>query len=504
MDSREKIFFKAYSIRRRDNKGSHSYIKLFDVINTFKGKEYDTQLLKSRLKKAGFSNSLKKAKEHLTKAILKSLTEYHSDTSESIQMRALLDQAEILISKKIYKVAKKILLKTEKLARAYEKHGALIEICSLRSTIARETASQVELEYVTKEQIKYERRYSDYIRNIVEYKHLADKVHYLLNESDNKVQNSSGVREILNSPLLTSPKAALTHHAIRDYYNIHFQTSFFLQKGFDSKLAGRRQGDWIKYLESDKLKLFNRLSNEYLTALSNMMVIQSISREYQECEVLLNKADAFFNSLPSKRRTKVLELKIFVLTINYMVSQIKSGNPKKSIEAGEKIIAIATGENPNRIVLWDNLFSAYFLLEDYHEALKHLNEIINFKQKYRPDVQAMSRIYLLLTHYELGHLELLPYLAKQARHFFIKHECFSEFKKAMIQFFEKEIHIPEKKQERIIAFNKLKQRLETLFENPKYSAYLEYFNFISWLESKIENRPFVEILREKTLQKRNR
>ncbi|MBI2269838.1 MAG: hypothetical protein HYU69_05705 [Bacteroidetes bacterium] len=498
MNSREKIFFKAYSVKGGSRQTSRSYLKLFDVINNSKGKAYDTQLLKSELKKIGFFHNLKKAKEYLTKAILKSLTEYHSDTSENIQIRALLDQAEVLVSKKIYKMAKTILLKAEKLIIQHEKYGFLLEICSIRSTIARETANQMDLEYVTNEQIKNERKYSDYVRNRIEYKHLADKVHYLFNESDGKELNQLRIQEIINSPLLASPKAALTHSAIKDYYNIHFQVSFFLLKEYNSTVAYKRQEEWIKYLESNNSK--NR-AHEYLNSLSNNMIINSIRGDYKKCDDVLNKASLFLNSLSSKRRTKELQLKMFSLTLNYMVSQIKCGALLKAIEVGKGITIDATAENPNRIALWDNFFSAYFLSENYHEALKYLNKIIAFKQKYRQDIQAMARIYLLITHYELEHNELLPYMAKQARHFLMKTTSFTEFEKRMIYFFEKEIHRYEKKQEQIIGFGILKQQLGIVFKNPKYSHFPEYFDVISWIESKIENRPFAELVKEKALRK---
>lgn len=41
--------------------------------------------------------------------------------------------------------------------------------------------------------------------------------------------------------------------------------------------------------------------------------------------------------------------------------------------------------------------------------------------------------------------------------------------------------------------------MEKLLKIPYESKALEYFDFVSWLESKIENRPFAEVVREKCL-----
>ncbi len=42
----------------------------------------------------------------------------------------------------------------------------------------------------------------------------------------------------------------------------------------------------------------------------------------------------------------------------------------------------------------------------------------------------------------------------------------------------------------LVQFKKLKT-------DPYEKGAFEYFDFISWLESKIENRPFAEIIKEK-------
>ena len=53
------------------------------------------------------------------------------------------------------------------------------------------------------------------------------------------------------------------------------------------------------------------------------------------------------------------------------------------------------------------------------------------------------------------------------------------------------------KEKQILAFRKLKTELEEIVKDPFEKRALEYFDFISWLESKIDNRPFAEVVREK-------
>ena len=53
--------------------------------------------------------------------------------------------------------------------------------------------------------------------------------------------------------------------------------------------------------------------------------------------------------------------------------------------------------------------------------------------------------------------------------------------------------------ELVPAFRDLKAELEEIFKNPFENKALDLFDFISWLESKIENRAFAEVVREKAV-----
>ena len=70
--------------------------------------------------------------------------------------------------------------------------------------------------------------------------------------------------------------------------------------------------------------------------------------------------------------------------------------------------------------------------------------------------------------------------------------------KTFLDFFVRSaIKITEKKEESV-NFSKLKQSLEKESKSPWESLLLKYFDFRSWIESKIENRSFLEITLEKS------
>ena len=55
--------------------------------------------------------------------------------------------------------------------------------------------------------------------------------------------------------------------------------------------------------------------------------------------------------------------------------------------------------------------------------------------------------------------------------------------------------------ELIEVFKRLHKELVQLSKDPLERRFLDGFDFISWLEGKIENRPFGEIVREKAKNK---
>ena len=108
---------------------------------------------------------------------------------------------------------------------------------------------------------------------------------------------------------------------------------------------------------------------------------------------------------------------------------------------------------------------------------------------------AFSRILNLVAHYEAGLDYNLDVLIRSTYKFLIKMEDLYEVQKEFIKFLRGlgDIYPHEVKGEFIKLLNKLKE-----FENDPYQsrAFL-YLDIISWLESKIENKPIGQVIRRK-------
>ena len=101
----------------------------------------------------------------------------------------------------------------------------------------------------------------------------------------------------------------------------------------------------------------------------------------------------------------------------------------------------------------------------------------------------------IIVHYELKNEDILPYILKSAFRFLIKKNSLFKFEKILLNFIKTKIlkSMPDRKL--LEDFKELRKQLIETSQNQPQAPILDYL--ISWIESKIENRSFVEIVREK-------
>lgn len=113
----------------------------------------------------------------------------------------------------------------------------------------------------------------------------------------------------------------------------------------------------------------------------------------------------------------------------------------------------------------------------------------------REDLMCFARILNLVAHYEAGMDYHLETLLRSTYKFLIKMDDLHEVQKEMIKFLRNlgEIFPGELKNE----FKKLRNRLEVYEDDPYERRAFLYLDILSWLDSRIENRPVADIIKEK-------
>jgi hypothetical protein len=108
----------------------------------------------------------------------------------------------------------------------------------------------------------------------------------------------------------------------------------------------------------------------------------------------------------------------------------------------------------------------------------------------------------LIAHYELGNYDLLEYLFKSVYRFMAKMGSLSVVEEEIFRFLRRTFHLSPKqlKPEFAKLLQQLKQLKGSRFETRAFS----YLDIVSWLESKIDNVPVQDVIRQKFLAREAR
>jgi hypothetical protein len=172
-------------------------------------------------------------------------------------------------------------------------------------------------------------------------------------------------------------------------------------------------------------------------------------------------------------------------------------------EIEEKIKEYGFYIDRHRILVFNyKIASLYFGDADYDKSIDYLRRIINGDIDLRIDLQCYARLLHLLAHYELGNFELIEYLVKSVYRFMAKMENLTVIEQEMFNFLRDSFRLSADKikPEFTKFLHKIKQYETSRFETRAFA----YFDIISWIESKIYDKPMSEIIKQKFLNRRKR
>ena len=138
LNKSEKRYFKLLA-SRENGSGTKKYIKLFDLIDDQQEfNEGQILQIEPNFKPEQFSN----LKAHLYKRILQSIRLYNSAKVVDIQIRELIDYAEILFNKGLYKQCADVLGKAKKIAVRSDNLELQLEVLKWEKNILSHTVDR--------------------------------------------------------------------------------------------------------------------------------------------------------------------------------------------------------------------------------------------------------------------------------------------------------------------------------------------------------------------------
>ncbi|MBI4931379.1 MAG: hypothetical protein HY841_11490 [Bacteroidetes bacterium] len=490
LDKGERIHFNKYAnLHSSVNK---NYLHLFTAID--RQKEYDESKLQSGLKNHSFAKYFPVAKNYLHARLMDALANFHSDMSPHARIRTLIQQIELLQKKGLYAQSKKLIRKAKKVAYEEEIYHALLEIISsweLNIYIEKYDLAYAErMHHEIKEVLL--RTNESFICNYTFLKILNLYYHYFRTRNNKYVKEAETA--IRNLEFI---KAENTNTFKGKQRALEANMFFWYLKGNLDKVSGFAQKG-IEHNFTHPLGM-KKDCKPYFILLNNFFVITMERKKHDEANLVLKKFESVSHFAKTHSQKGALYytynnccLYYFRETGNLQTMEKQLPEILKDIDTYKKDINLH-----DRAILLANVAISNFYLGNYKKCVFFFNKLkTEYDLSKHPELQYGYYLLTLIAHYESKNYDVLPYSLQAFYRFLKKKEKINNMEKYIISLCRKLVKTNSDK-ETLMEFKKFKEFLS----HTKDTHIYKFFDIISWLESKIVNRPFADVVREKQIHR---
>ncbi len=501
LEKSEKRHFKLY-IKRSSSKEDLKIIRLFDAMD--KLSEYDEKFLLKTLKdftRPQFSN----LKTHLYKQILASLRLLKTNDNIDLKLSEQLDNARLLYNKGLKIQSLHILEKAKELAKANQKMNFLVQAISLEKKIetlhiTRSTLDKTEL--LASEALDI----SNHIDRVTRLSNLALLLYrwYVQNGHARNEDDEKGIRKFFKGSL---PEDV---HAIHGFYEKLYLYQSYCWYAFirqDFLMYYKYSQKWIDLFDEDSTMIAVE-TGHYIKGMHTLLNAHFDLRNFKEFKFTLEKFEEFAKTDTANRHDNFRTHTSIYINGAKLNQYLMQGNFTKGLEivpeVEEKLSEYALFVDSHRIVVFNYKFaSLYFGAGEYAKAIDYLHKLINDNRPgLRNDLQCYARLMHLMCHYEIGNDEILDSLIRSVYRFMAKMKNLTVVEDAIFTFLRHSFKVNARalKPELENFLSKIKHLEKNRFETRSFA----YLDIISWVESKVYEKPMEQIIHEKYLKSSHR
>ena len=414
----------------------------------------------------------------------------------------MIDYAQLLFNRSQYKQCANQLKKAKVLAQKSNNPEMTLAILKWQKNVVLQTAAGDARKQVSKI-ISEARAVNQMINNInqftniqLELNALYQKIGFIRNATDH-----TRVKQIFENSMPVLNEDSLSPNEKFSLYSLFINYYFFIQ---DFETGYHFAKKWVS-LYDNPILIRTKLES-YIQAINSLMIAQSRLGLYSE----------FYQSKRKFRKIRFLSNITFTENINnklfkysyvhefnglFMQGHFTEGvrmldRIKPELEAYYNQL-----DAHSRVIMFYKIACLYIGNSQFNESLNWLNMIINYENvDLREDVHGFARILSLICHYEIGNQDVIDYYIRSTYRFLLKKKNLQLYQKYILNFLRRLGSVKIANEEMIVRFKLLRSQLLPLEDNPYEKRAFIYFDIISWLESKIENRPVQDVIREKATE----
>ena len=470
--------------------GNKDYVKLFNLL--VKTRDYNELKVMEKLDWDKTPQQYYNLKNYLFRYLLKSLNINYAGPGAKVENNIRF--IKILIHKKLFPAAEKILLRTLEQCRQEERYSKILELVELYTAIVREMENSKKLKPDLMQLRSTRNDTKILLDNAIAYESMYDqffiyaKTKYIARgETD-----LEPLKSLVNNPLLNDEAMALSSRARFFFHKINHSIALFAGKyatAYKHCQIVFRLFERHPFLREDYFE-------EYYSNMSNLGHLQLYLGNYEECKRTL----AILGQLPIPHwfdKTELLE-KQKLLELRYAIDTAQLEQGAMAARSLERILKVNGSKlKPSkRLDTYYQLANFYVVAGQPKLAARWTRKIIEEPRTgVRSDLQNFARILNLFIYFDLNDPDLLEYYTRSTYRYLYSRRKLYKYEDQILKFIKKAPYSLNKNELRDL-FKEEIQALETLLKDPFEKRAFFYFDTIAWLKSKLENKPMAEFIRE--------
>ena len=500
LEKAEKRHFKLY-IKRSSGKEDLKIVRLFDALD--KQKEYDEKALLKKLEDVN-KPQLTNLKTHLYKQILASLRLLKSSDSIDLQLNEQFDYAHILYKKGLFMQSLRIIDRAKEIARANQKFNVLPQLITLEKRIEGLHITR-NIQYRAETLSAEANEVSRHIDMVARLSNLALKLFswFVQHGHARNKEDEKDIKQFMKESLPADVRQ-LTGFYERLYLYQSFTWYAFIRQDFLQYY--RYAQKWVN-LFSEQPLMIRVETGHYIKSIHNLLNAHFDLRNYPKFDKTLN----LLQQVAQTDRVKDHDNFRIQAFIYISTARINQHFMMGTFIEGRKLIPDIEKEleeynlflDNHRILVLNYKFAMlYFGSGDYNSSIDYLQKIINDKNNLRYDLQCYARVVHLMAHYELGNDMLMESLSKSVYRFMAKMKNLTVVEETMFKFLRQSIPLSPRQLKP--EFEKLLHTIKHLEKNRFETRAFAYLDIISWVESKVYDKPMGTVIQEKYLLSKRR
>ncbi len=465
--------------------GDKRYLALFDAIDAMDA--YDEPALKARFAGEPMVRQFNVAKRYLYDLVLRVLRAVHAGTTVHAEIRAMIQNIEILMDRGLADQARKAYRAAIERAQQHEDHLALLELYAWHESIEPESTMSDE---------GIEKLYGTITGTIGAYQELMDQLAALRritvpflpgpvrSQSEANALHRLMERHPGNGGTFASVKAEILDCWSRSTYHHAL--------GNDAE-ALRYTERQVTLFEQHPQLLRSRVL-WYVGVVANYLMLLKrnghVQRFWEQIETMRVNVQSVLQakrlSSPSVQanlfRTVYLNMLTMALGLD---DRERFAALAREVEEGLRRHGAHLVPD-ERLSFWHNLSLVYIELGDFANALRFNNLVIDHGEpKSRMQLYAHARLLNVVIHYELGNTDLMEYLIRSHYRYLRSRNLVYRFEAIVLDLFRALIRVPNTAA-LYDVFVDVRARLAPLEHDPMEANSFRNFQYLQWLDRKIE------------------